>query len=247
MWTYGRKAAISHRSAAAAWGMRASGGGRIEVTVATTAGLVQRDGTRLRRTGRPLETTRLDLLPITTPARTLLDLAGVVSAQHLEAALKQADILGLFDLTALRAVTAAHPRHRGRRLLVTALDAAARRELCLTLSELEIRFRALCDRHDLPQPAVNARPLGWRVDFLWPAARLVVETDGWETHRTRAAFEEDRSRDQALVLAGYRVIRFTHRQLLDAPRVVAARLSALLIGSTSSGRCPPPDGQTATC
>src|SRR4051794_39029441 len=86
VWTYGAKAALSHRSAAAAWGPRASGAAKIDVTVPTTAGALKREGTRLHRTGRVLETTRLDRLPITTPARTLLDLAAVVPAHQVEAA-----------------------------------------------------------------------------------------------------------------------------------------------------------------
>ncbi|HEV7494501.1 DUF559 domain-containing protein [Baekduia sp.] len=228
VWTYGAGAVLSHRTAAAAWGLRASGGGRIEVTVATTAGLVERVGTRLHRTRRTVESTRVGLLPVTTPARTILDLAGVLAPHHVEAALKQADLLDLFDLGALRAVVAAHPRHPGRRTLVRLIDEAARRGLTLTLSELEIRFRALCDAHRLPYPAVNARPLEFRVDFLWIDAQLVVETDGWGSHRTRAAFEEDRARDQALAVAGYRTVRFTHRQIVDDPDAVAATLSALL-------------------
>jgi hypothetical protein len=230
VWTYGDRAVLSHRTAAAAWGLRASGGGRIEVTVASTAGLVERSGTRLHRTGRPVESTRLGLLPVTTPARTILDLAGVLAPHHVEAALKQADLLDLFDLSTLRTVIAAHPRQPGRRTLSALLDEAARRGLTLTLSELEIRFCALCDAHHLPYPAVNARPLGFRVDFLWTDARLVVETDGWAGHRTRAAFEEDRARDQALAVAGYRIVRFTHRQVVDDPNAVAATLSALLTG-----------------
>jgi hypothetical protein len=228
VWTYGDRAVLSHRTAAAAWGLRASGGGRIEVTVASTAGLIERDGTRLHRTGRPVESTHLGLLPVTTPARTLLDLAGVLAPHHVEAALKQADLLDLFDLGALRAVVAAHPRHPGRRALAALLDEAARRGLTLTLSELEVHFRAPCDVHHLPHPAVNARPLGFRVDFLWPDAKLVVETDGWASHRTRAAFEEDRARDQALAVAGFRVVRFTHRQIVDDPGGIAATLAALL-------------------
>jgi hypothetical protein len=234
VWTYGPKAALSGRSAAAAWGLRSASGGRHEVTVATTAGLLERPGTRLRRTRRSLETTVVGLLPVTTVARTALDLAGELTAHHVEAALEQADVLGLFDLRELRAVVAAHPRHPGARHLTALLDTAERTGLTVTLSELEILMRALCDAHGLPEPAVNARPLGWRVDFLWPAQRLVVETDGWGAHHTRAAFEEDRARDQALSVAGYRVLRFTHRQVVDRPDDVAAKLAALLIGQTPS-------------
>jgi hypothetical protein len=229
VWAYGERASLSHRSAAAAWSLRGGGGDDLDVTVRAHSA-TRRAGTRLHLTTRPVEATVLELLPITTPARTLLDLAGGVAPHQVEAALKQAEILGLFDLRALDAVLAAHPRHPGRKRLAAVLDRARRVELTLTFSELEDRFRALCDAHELPRPAVNARPLGFRVDFLWPAARLVVETDGWGAHRTRAAFEDDRARDQALSVAGFRVVRFTHRQIADGPAQVAATLGALLIG-----------------
>jgi hypothetical protein len=227
VWAYGPKAVLSHRSAAGAWNLRGGGGNRLDVTVRARSGN-EREGTRLHLTTRPLEVTTIDLLPVTTPARTILDLAGVLAPHHVEAALKQAELLDLFDLVALRAVVAAHPRHPGRRPLAALLDEAAGRGLTLTLSELEIHFRALCDAHRLPYPAVNARPLGFRVDFLWTDARLVVETDGWGSHRTRTAFEDDRARDQALAVAGYRSVRFTHRQVVDGPNAVAATLSTLL-------------------
>jgi hypothetical protein len=118
----------------------------------------------------------------------------------------------------------AHPRHPGRRPLATALAATPPE----TLSDLEDRFLALCAHHGLPRPAVNARPLGFRVDFLWPDRRLVAETDGWRHHRTRAAFETDRARDQELAAAGFVVLRFTHRQIASDPAGVAAKLSTLL-------------------
>lgn len=229
VWAYGPKAALSHRSAGAAWNVRASGGANVDVTV-PAASAVERPGTRLHVTSRPLEVTRLGLLPVTTPARTLLDLAGVLAPQYVAAAVGQADVLGLFDLRAIDAVLAAHLRHPGRKRLAAVLETLRRTEVTLTLSELEDRFRALCAAAGLPQPATNARPLGFRVDFLWPRSRLVVETDGWRFHRTRAAFEEDRARDQAVVAAGFRVVRFTHRQVVEGPDDVAAKLSALLMG-----------------
>lgn len=225
VWAYGERAVLSHRSAAAAWGLRGGGATLLDVTVPARS-VSPRDGTRPHLTTKPVETTTLGLLPITTPARTLLDVAAVVAPQQLGAALKQAEVLGLFDGRALREVLGAHRRHPGRAKLAAALE----RDLPLTLSDLEDRFLALCDDHALRRPAVNARPLGFRVDFLWPARRLVVETDGWQYHRTRAAFEADRARDQALTAAGYIVLRFTHRQLTEAPMDVVAKVSALLIG-----------------
>lgn len=233
VWAYGSGAALSRRSAAAAWDLRAGGAAPIHVTVPARSG-VARPGTRLHLTTKPLETTRLDLLPITTPARTILDLAGLLTFHQLEATMKQAEVLQLLDVAALEAMLDAHPRHRGRRSLLVVLDRARDAGLSLTLSELEVRFAALCDRHGLPRPAANARPLGWRVDFLWPTQRVVAETDGWQAHRTRTAFEGDRRRDQALAVAGYRVVRFTHRQVVATPAEVAATLSALLGGGLDS-------------
>jgi very-short-patch-repair endonuclease len=69
---------------------------------------------------------------------------------------------------------------------------------------------------------------GLEVDVLFPAQRLVVETDGWRYHRTRAAFERDRERDAALTRVGHRVLRFTDRQIAGDPRTVAATLAAAL-------------------
>ena len=89
-------------------------------------------------------------------------------------------------------------------------------------------FLALCDTHGIPAPAVNTLVDGHEVDFFWRARRLVVETDGHEDHGTRAAFERDRAKDARLTLAGYRVVRFTHRQVTREPADVAATVLALL-------------------
>jgi very-short-patch-repair endonuclease len=69
---------------------------------------------------------------------------------------------------------------------------------------------------------------GFEVDALWPHQRLVVELDGYEFHRTRAAFERDRARDAALQLAGYRVLRVTSRRLAGEPAAVAETIRSLL-------------------
>jgi hypothetical protein len=98
----------------------------------------------------------------------------------------------------------------------------------LTRSELEELFLAICRDFSLPPPQVNARLHGYIVDFLWPAERLIVETDGWESHRTRAAYERDRERDALLALRGYLVVRFTYRQIVAEPKVVATRVRSLL-------------------
>jgi hypothetical protein len=166
-------------------------------------------------------------IPITTPAKTLLDLAASAPAHHLEHALSQAMRNELYDH---RAVADVLERHRGRPG-TKALRVATADDPAFTRSELERRFRALCRRAGLPQPLSNvvvadADLHPHEVDFLFPAQRLVVETDGWRDHGTRVAFERDRAKDAALVAAGYAVLRFTKRQIADDPETVADRVKA---------------------
>jgi very-short-patch-repair endonuclease/predicted transcriptional regulator of viral defense system len=233
----GPRAALSHQSAASVWGFRAAGGSQIDVTVASTAGRCGPGAVRLHRSGTlsPEDIERQGALRLTTPARTLLDLAAVLHAQRLESAVRRADEQELFDLTALDAAIRRAPRHRGAAKLRRLLAGAARAGLTLTLSDLEDRFHALCDAHRLPAPAVNARVLGRRRDFVWREHRLVVETDGYAFHRGRTAFERDRARDQELVARGWRVVRFTHRQVVDDPAGVAAIIRAALDATGATG------------
>lgn len=226
----GRRAALSHRTAAAVWGFGAFGRSKIDVTVRSTAGRSGPSEVRLRRSGTlaPEDVTTETGLPVTTPARTLLDLAAILDGPRLESAVRRADELQLFDLAAVDALLSRAPRQRGAGRLRRVLDDAARTGLTLTLSDLEDRFRALCDGHGLPRPAVNARVLGRRRDFVWREPRLVVEADGYAYHRGRAAFERDRARDQELVARGWRVLRFTHRQVADDPDAVAATIRGAL-------------------
>ncbi|HEX2467802.1 MAG TPA: DUF559 domain-containing protein [Solirubrobacterales bacterium] len=97
-----------------------------------------------------------------------------------------------------------------------------------TRSELERGFLNLCRRHRLPSPEVNASLGGYVVDFLWREPRLIVVVDGWDSHHTRSAFEADRARDAHLATLGFRVLRFTWRQLTEQPREVAATVRVLL-------------------
>ncbi len=101
-----------------------------------------------------------------------------------------------------------------------------------TRNDLEEAFLAICDRAGLPRPQVNVwialEPTGYEADFLWRAERLIVETDGRDVHTTRRAFEDDRRRDQRLMLAGYSVVRFTWRQVFEEPDRVEATVGALL-------------------
>jgi very-short-patch-repair endonuclease len=102
--------------------------------------------------------------------------------------------------------------------------------LAASSSELEEQMLELCRVHDLPRPQVNTPVQGLEADFLFRPQRLVVETDGWAYHRTRSGFERDRHRDAILARAGYRVLRFSHRQLQHDAETVAEALAAALDG-----------------
>ncbi len=133
----------------------------------------------------------------------------------------------MFDRTALNTVldhSAGRRGIRGLRHLLSELPD----EPALTRTELERRFLRLVRAARLPIPVVNALIAGLEVDFHWPAQRLIVETDGRATHGHVLAFERDRNRDLELELAGWRVLRFTWRQILDDPQRVAAALRGRL-------------------
>jgi very-short-patch-repair endonuclease len=226
----GPGAVLSHRSAAAHWKLLPELTGPVEVTAPASRHGVA--GIRLHR-ARSLDardTTRHETIPITTVPRTLLDLASTADAQDLEQAIAQAQRLRRCSDRALAGAIARANGHRGTRTLrETATQGAA-----FTRSRFERRFLALLRRHHLPAPKVN-HPLAapdhrrLEVDFHWPAHGLVVETDGWESHGTRHAFEQDRRRDAALTAAGYRVVRFTW---WTDPHEAVRRLQPLL---TSGG------------
>jgi very-short-patch-repair endonuclease len=219
----GHGAVLSHSSAAALWGVLPEGGPRVDVTVPRSSGRSRRGAMIVHRS--PLgthEVTRKEGIPVTTPTRTMLDLAAVVSRRELERAMDEAAYLRL-DLGGLE------PR-RGRRggAAISRVLAEHRAGATRTRSELEERVLALCRRAALHAPEVNAKVEGFTVDFAWRAQQLILETDGWQAHGTRAAFERDRRRDADLTIAGWRVLRVTWARVTREPQAVAAQLSALL-------------------
>ena len=221
----GRGAVLSHAAAGSLWELRASAARLVDVTVPTAAGLIAPSGVRLHRHAhlRPEEATTREGIPVTTVARTLLDLAATLPRRALERACDQAEVLCLYDERAVRAALEGRSGRPGVPAL-TALLAEHEIGTTLTDSPLEDRFLGLCAEHRLPRPRVNARVAGLRVDFHWPAAKLVVETDGWTYHRTRGAFERDRERDATLAARGVRVLRFTRRQIRTDPQSVVRAL-----------------------
>ena len=227
----GEGALLSHASAASHYGLRQASPTRVDVLVASRGGRRPHPAIRFHRPRAPLpeaERWEHEAIPITSVARTLLDLAAIVSAPALARAVERAVILELFDLRPMEATIARHPRHAGVPRLHAVLDGY--RPDVLTRSELEAAFLQLCAEHAIPAPAVNALVEGYEVDFSWRRHRLVVETDSHRHHGTRAAFERDRSRDADLTRAGHRVVRFTDRQVAREPVRVAETVRALLEG-----------------
>jgi len=221
----GSGAALSHRSAGVLWEILDHEGLQVEVTV--PVGRAQRvRGLHLHRSRTlvPNVSTRRGI-PVTTLERTLADLADVVSVAQLRRAAQQAE----FKRATLG--PAGDPwRHangrRGAPMLRTLPLLRAR--VGMTWSELERRMLRLCRIVGLPPPESNQRIAGERVDFVWRDARLVVETDGGQAHLTANAFENDRRRDVELMVAGWRVARFTWAAIQDDPDRVADRLARLL-------------------
>ncbi|MDX6690864.1 MAG: hypothetical protein QOG15_2321 [Solirubrobacteraceae bacterium] len=223
----GPGAALSHRSAGALRRLCAERSTLCEVSRAVACR--QRPGIRIHHAPLPQdEIERVDGIPVTTVARTLLDLAADLSRRQLERAMNEAEINRLGDRTALRTLVDRYPTRAGTATLRTILNAGSAAG-APTRNDFESDFLAFLRDHDLPRPLVNhqIRTIG-ECDFVWPAARLVVELDGFETHRTRYAFESDRARDRALHVAGWRVIRITWRQLREDPGRLAKDLRALL-------------------
>ncbi len=213
----GDHALLSHRSAAILWGIHRSDAAKIDVTVPRACGF---RSTRTIAVHRP----RLAPAPmthagvrVTAPGRTLQDLATAVPRRTLEKAAEMAE--------ALRLDVELDPDHPGAARLHEVLD---EHDLShTTRSPLEDDFLELCDRHGIPRPLVNTYVEGFEVDFVWPDARLIVETDSRTYHGTAQAFERDRARDALLAAAGWRVVRFTklHVRLEDD----TARLVRLLL------------------
>jgi uncharacterized protein DUF559 len=168
-----------------------------------------------------------EAMPVTSVARTLLDLAEVLRPHQLERVVEEAERLRLFDLRAVEEVCHRSHGRRGLGALRTVL-AGVSPAAPLIRSELERRFLALCQEAGLPSPAMNVFVAGYEVDALWFEPRLVVELDGFAYHGDRAAFERDRIRDAALQLAGYRVLRLTPRRLEKEPAAVAETVRTLL-------------------
>jgi very-short-patch-repair endonuclease len=216
----GDHAVLSHKSAGQLWGILATKTdderehGRppiIHVSV-PAAKSHRRGGIRIHRRRALPERDRSAHrgIPVTSPARTLLDLASAVHPGQLEAAINESNACELIDPESLRDELEVRRGAAGAPALRRILD---QHTFSLTDSELERRFLDLVRRAKLPKPQTQQRVAGFRVDFFWPERQLVVETDGLRYHRTAAQQSKDRHRDRALIAAGFTVLRFTHAQV----------------------------------
>jgi very-short-patch-repair endonuclease len=228
----GPGAFLSHRSAAALWGMA---GDRPKVDVNAPRGRQvqpgRASGIKVHRCKfDPGEVTTRDGIPVSTVARTLFDLAERSRPYELKSAWDEASRLKLLLVPEVAAV---YERGRGRRARtrIRPFLLAEQRHIEDSASPLEDRFAEFVVARHLPPPQVNVLVGKDVVDALWPAARLIVELDSWEFHSHRAAFEKDRDRDTEHLLAGYRTIRVTHRKLSEQPERLAAQIRALLGGA----------------
>jgi very-short-patch-repair endonuclease len=219
----GRSAALSHRSAAALWRIGTERDDAIDISVARHCWLT-RAGLRVR--SRPSLSVG-DIgshreIPVTSPVRTLIDLATELPVGRLERAVNEADKRDLIDPESLREALDDYAGQPGVRPLRTLLD---RHTFRLSDTELEVLFRPIAEAAGLPTPLTKQMVNGFEVDFFWPQLRLVVETDGLRYHRTPAAQARDALRDQTHTAAGLTPLRFSHYQVKYEPSRVRTVLS----------------------
>lgn len=211
----GPDAVLSHGSAAALWGFGTERGGLIDISVPARR-RSRLPGIRVhRRTEAILRDAAVhEGIPLTSPARTLIDQATQLRPMQLERSVNEADKLDLVQADALHASLEAYRSQPGVAKLRKLLDPLAFR---LSDSELEQRMRPLARAAGLPTPETQARVNGYKVDFFWPELEIVVETDGLRYHRTASQQRRGLERDQAHIEAGMWPLRFSHWQVKYDP------------------------------
>jgi hypothetical protein len=244
----GRGTAVSHQSAAMLLGLAARAPVSVDVIAPGDRGR-KIDGIRVHRVLRPTaeEVGQVDGIPCTSPARTLVDLGGMVTERTLRAGFECLAADRKLDLVAVE-VAARRCRRPGRaRLLAICAEWRAASALvpkARLRSPLEARLLPLLAATELPPPLVNApvdTPGGrLEVDLLWPEHRFVVEADSRRHHGTAIAFERDRWRDRELMRAGYQTLRLTWHQVEQEPEAVLDAIAAHLTTPNNAGSGHPP-------
>lgn len=230
----GPKAVLSHRSAAALWGIGVERKELIEVSLRVLSAR-ERPGIKVYRRPRLEErdVTAFSQIPVTGVVRTMIDCSIELDPAAIERMVNEADARRLIRLDALRAELESRPGQWGVGKLRDLID---QRTFRLTDSELERRFLTLVESAGLPLPETGRWVNGFKVDFFWPDLGLVVETDGLTYHRTPAQQMRDRVRDQTHTSAGTAHLRFTHSQVRHEPEYVLGMLVATARGRGANPR-----------
>jgi len=223
----GRRSALAGSSALVLWGIWKRWEQPLEIVIGADrrpSGLVVHHSHTLERR----DITSVQGLRVTSAARTLLDTARRLTEKQLTRAVNDLRLRNLLTLNALVDVIERNPTHRGVTLLRPLLEVAQPEP---TRSELEDAFLRVVGDHQLPRPQTNVLISGHRVDAYFPEHRLVVELDGWGSHKTRTAFVEDRRRDaEILAETGITTVRFVYDDTLHRGEATAARLKKIIEG-----------------
>ncbi len=228
----GPDAGLSHRSCADKRGLRQTSRSATDVSSPRQAGRRRRGiDAHTSTTLLPHDFELVNGIRCATVARMLLDLAAVAPRRVVERVFDEADVRRVLDARQIDDVLARAGGHRGAGVLRAVYEHHVAGST-LTRNDLEEAFLAICRHGGLPAPAVNAwialEPIGSEADFLWRDRWLIAEVDGRDVHTTRRAFDDDRRRDQRLMLAGYRVVRFTWRRVVFEPYHVESAMRSLL-------------------
>ena len=226
----GPDAALSHRTAAVIWECIPPSTSSDVVDVTVPVGTRRRlPGICAHRSGNlaASDVMQHESLPITTPVRTLFDLAIVVPVGELERAIALAERSGLASAARILERVNRSPGHAGTSIIRRVLNAEM--APAFTRSEAEALMLELMRRGRLKKPQVNKRLCGYEVDFFWPEERLVVEVDGFAYHASKRLFARDRRRDAELTASGYRVLRITWDDLTKHPEATLVTLAQALL------------------
>ena len=228
----GPDAVLSHWSAAALWMIRPNSRSIIDVTDPVKSRTWE--GIRRHHKALPVDEVTLEEgIPVTTVPRTIFDLAATEPAEVVASCIREMEFRELRDRLSLWDLVERYPRRRGVARVRLSLERLKDEPEGRKKSPLEERFAPFLRRRRLPLPRFNdsifVGAKRYEVDCHWPGTDEIVELDGWEGHKTRTAFREDRARDRRLRVAGYSVTRLTWNQLDDEPETVAADLRALLM------------------
>ena len=217
----GPEALASHRAAGWLWGIL-RGAQPIEVTA--PRGRKPREGFKLHRSRHihDEDCALVQGIPVTSLARTIVDLADVLPEKRLADSVHESEVQRRFDLRAVEGVLERLPGRKGRHKLNRVLT-AYRDVQPFSRSRAERLVLEACARHSVPRPQVNTWIDEFEVDFYWPEAGLVLEFDGEAVHRTTRAFHEDRRRDRVLAARGIQVIRATSPDVEELADILAVR------------------------